>query len=165
MTKMLVKELCKVMTWKNQLFDVRNGRISNEYAVWEYNLPLVDVVESFGERRVHQVFSDTTMEYEELMTDYLNGLVDEPETEELTNISIVLENELKEGDRVIINDLCDTIAWRGKVGTVKGITDTMVSIKMDKKLPDGAFPYFDDLVLYKYKVDNLFDETIDNEPA
>lgn len=165
MTKMLVKELCKVMTWKNQLFDVRNGRISNEYAVWEYNLPLVDVVESFGERRVHQVFSDTTMEYEELMTDYLNGWVDEPETEELTNISIVLENELKEGDRVIINDLCDTIAWRGKVGTVKAVTDTMVTITMDKRIPDGIFPPFDTLILYKYKVDNLFDETIDNEPA
>lgn len=162
---MLVKDLCKVMTWEDQLFDVRNGLISNEAAVWEYSLQLVEVLERFGERRVHQVFSDTSVEHEQLMNEYLNGWEDEPELEELTTISIVLENELKEGDRVVINELCDTKAWRGKVGTVKGVTDTMVSIKMDNKLSDDWFSPFDDVVLYKYKVDNLFDETVDNEPA
>ena len=162
---MLVKDLCKVTTWKNQLFDVRNGLISNEAALWEYSLSLAEVLESFGERRVHQVFSDTTVDHDELMNKHFEGYADEPATEELTNISIVLANELEEGDRVVINELCDTKAWRGKVGTVKGVTDTMVSIKMDRKLPDGVFPPFDTLVLYKYKVNNLFDETIDNEPA
>lgn len=162
---MLVKDLCKVTTWENQLFDVRNGLISNEAALWEYSLTLMEVLERFGERRVHQVFSDTTVDHDELMNNHFEGYVDEPVTEELTNISIVLTNELEEGDRVVINDLCDTKAWRGKVGTVKGVTDTMVSIKMDNELIYDVLPPFDDLVLYKYKVDNLFNETIDNEPA
>lgn len=162
---MLVKDLCKVTTWENQLFDVRNGLISNEAALWEYSLTLVEVLERFGERRVHQVFSDTTVDHDELMNNHFEGYADEPATEELTNISIVLANELEEGDRVVINDLCDTKAWRGKVGTVKAVTDTMVTITMDKRIPDGIFPPFDTLILYKYKVDNLFDETIDNEPA
>lgn len=91
---MLVKDLCKVMTWDYQLFDVRNGLISNEDASWAFNLSLIEVLESFGERRVHQIFSDTTAEHEQLMIDYVNEWGDEPEPEELTTISIVLEREL-----------------------------------------------------------------------
>lgn len=95
---MRVSELLRVCTWPNQMFDVRNGSIENDKSVWEYNLSHTDVLDMFGNRNVRQVFSDTTQEHDFLMSDYINGFSDEPENEELTTITIVLEDEFKFGD-------------------------------------------------------------------
>lgn len=105
---MRVSELLRVCTWPNQMFDVRSGSIENDKSVWEYNLSHTDVLEMFGNRNVRQVFSDTSQEHAFLMSDYINEFSDEPDNEELTTISIVLEDEFQIGDRLIINRNCET---------------------------------------------------------
>lgn len=105
---MRVSELLRVCTWPNQIFDVRNGSIENDEAMWYYNLGYLDVLDMFENRNVRQVFSDTSQEHAFLMSDYINEFSDEPDNEELTTISIVLEDEFQIGDRLIINRNCET---------------------------------------------------------
>lgn len=155
---MKVSELLKLCTWQNQLFDVRNGSIENNEAIWFYNLGFLDVLDTFGNKTVKMIYSDTTQDHIVFMTDYIEGLTDEPENEELTNISIVLADELKIGDRIIVNRECDTKDWRYAVATVKHVGEDMVTFVTDKSLSDGNFPRVNELTLYKYKVDLLEEE-------
>lgn len=155
---MRVSELLRVCTWSNQHFDVRNGSIENDKSFWEYNLSHTDVLDMFGNRNVRKVFSDTTQEHDFLMNDYLNGWADEPENEELTTLSIVLEDEFQIGDRVMVNRNCEERDWWHVTGTVKRITDETILIELDEEIYDGHICNMKELILYKWKFDFLNEE-------
>lgn len=155
---MRVSELLRVCTCENQMFDVRNGSIENNEAMWYYNLGYLDVLDMFENRNVRQVFSDTTQEHAFLMSDYINEFSDEPDNEELTTISIVLEDEFKIGDRVIVNRNCEQRAWWYATGTVKRVTDETILIELDEEIYDGHIGNIKELILYKWKVDFLNEE-------
>lgn len=155
---MRVSELLRVCTWSNQMFDVRSGSIENNEAMWYYNLGYLDVLDMFENRNVRQVFSDTTQEHAFLMSDYINEFSDELDNEELTTISIVLEDEFKIGDRVIVNRNCEQRAWWYATGTVKRVADDMITIITDEDLSAYHLSTVNELTLYKWKVDFLNEE-------
>lgn len=148
---MLVKDFLKIVLGETQLFDVRNGLISNDTAVWEYNLTLDEVYSIHGERKIHTVFSDMSQDGTELLADYEHGFGVEPEDYELTTISIVLEDDLKNGDHVVINDYCQQPTWVNQTGTLVEVNESTARIKFDKPVPDEPFPPLTDIVLLKYK--------------
>lgn len=148
---MLVKDFLKIVNFEGQLFDVRNGSIQNTTAVWEYNLTNDMVYDAFGDCTIKQVFSDMSRQGAELLSDYENGFGEEPEDTELTTISIVLEDELQIGDRVIINECCQQPDWVNQTGEIVKINDIGAKIKFDTPVPDEPFEPLTEITLYKYK--------------
>lgn len=159
---MLVNDFMKICTYTGQLFDVKNGAISDPNAHWEYNLSIDQVIDTWGYRTIKQVFSDMSQEGEELLTSYNTGIGDEPEDTDLTTINLILDTEPRVGDRVIINNHCVHSDWVGKVGTVTRVndcvtrvndcvTDTTLTIKLDIPIPDAPFEPTTQLTMLAYK--------------
>lgn len=152
---MLVKDFMKLCTYTGQLFDVRNGEISDPNAHWEYNLTIDQVIDTWGYRTIKQVFSDMSQEGEELLTLYNEGIGEEPEDTDLTTINLILDTEPQLGDRVIINNKCVQPDWVGKTGTVTRVndcvTDTTLTIKLDVPIPDAPFEPMKQITMMAYK--------------